>query len=173
MSPEKNARITIAEYRGEAVAALLSYGLGEAVYGKTLVRKPHRNPGVHELLVWDSLRWAKSAGYRYYDFGRIDPKAGGEFIGGERSLGSFRKRMAFFKLRLGGEVVFCPAAYCYIYRRSLRKMFETFYPRIEKSAVAKFAIKSIRGYNSWRGRATRFAYSPMIRKHLGDELGHE
>lgn len=148
MNPHKTVRLTLAEYQGKVVSALLAYGTGEAVYGKTLVREVDNNLGTSEYLVWESLRWSKAAGFRYYDFGRIWPKYGAEYIQGTKTLGSFKKKAGFFKLRLGGEVAFCPGAYYYIYKTPLRRTFQTVYPRVKDSKAAKKVIKSIRGYEA-------------------------
>ncbi len=148
MSPDKGARLTMAEYEGRVISALLSYHLGETVYGKTHVRLADNNLGAREMLVWESLRWAKSAGYHYYDFGRIYSKVGAELISGKRSIGSLRKRTAFFKVRMGSEVTFCPGAYYYIYSPFLRKTYQTIYPKIEKSKLGKRITKSIRGFSA-------------------------
>jgi lipid II:glycine glycyltransferase (peptidoglycan interpeptide bridge formation enzyme) len=147
LSPNQNARLTMAEYEGQVISALLSYQLGETVYGKTYVRQENNNLGEREMLVWESLRWAKSAGYHYYDFGRIYPKVGRELVSGERSIGSLRKRTALFKVRMGSEVTFCPEAYYYIYNPLLRKTYQTLYPRVERTRLGKRITKLIRGYN--------------------------
>ncbi len=148
MSPNQSVRLTLADYKGEEISALLAYGIGEAVYGKTLVRKVDNNLGASDLLVWESLLWSKKAGFNYFDFGRILPKLGAEYVEGERTLGSFKKRAGFFKLRLGGQVAFAPGAYYYIYSYPIRRAFQTIYPRIDGSRTAKSFIKLIRGYRN-------------------------
>ena len=138
----------MAEYEGRTISALLSYQLGETVYGKTYVRLANNNLGEREMLVWESLRWAKAAGYHYYDFGRIYPKVGLELVNGQRSIGSLRKRTAFFKARMGSEVTFCPGAFFYIYNPLLRTTYQSIYPKIEKTKLGKMITKSIRGYTA-------------------------
>jgi len=65
-------RLLIAEHEGQQVAGILLACAGNrAVYewGVTSEEERHRQLPLSHMLHWDAIMWAKSAGYRYYDFG--------------------------------------------------------------------------------------------------------
>ncbi len=85
-------RLTIANYRGQAVAAsldLVHKGLVYYWYGGS-----KRVPGVyaHDVVMWDVMEWAANSGHKVYDFG------GAGWPGEDYGPGQF-------KAKFGGELV--------------------------------------------------------------------
>lgn len=148
LSPGQNARLTFAQREDTVMGALLAYAHGEAVYAKTVfsVDPNDNNSGISELLVWDSLQWAKGQGHRYYDYGRVQETLARDYVAGRRTLGSLNHRNALYKLRLGGEIVFCPPAYYYLYSPTIRWAYERIYPKVEDWPAVKWLTTRLRGY---------------------------
>jgi len=87
----------IAEWEGEALAALILFHFGERVwymYGAS--RDVHRDKMPNHRLQWEAIRWAKAGGYQVYDmWGAPD-----EFVESDQMWGVWR-----FKSGFGGRVV--------------------------------------------------------------------
>jgi lipid II:glycine glycyltransferase (peptidoglycan interpeptide bridge formation enzyme) len=87
----------IAEYKGEAIAAVILFCFGERVwymYGTS--RDLHRKRMPNHLLQWSAICWARENGYRIYDmWGAPD-----EFVESDPMWGVWR-----FKAGFGGQVV--------------------------------------------------------------------
>jgi hypothetical protein len=65
-------------------------------------------PGANELVHWTGISWARTAGYRYYDFEGIPLDVARAALAGNRAV---RHGVAFFKLGFGGEPVIYPGTY--------------------------------------------------------------
>jgi lipid II:glycine glycyltransferase (peptidoglycan interpeptide bridge formation enzyme) len=144
--PTKNLRLTIARREQEDIAALLVYAHGEMVYGKTLVRTgQHKNSGVHELLLWESIKWARSSGYCIYDLSRIDPALGEKYFTGSLTLKQVMGDPSFSKLKFGGEVVLCPKAYTYLYNPWLRWVYRLTFQATQKVPFVQQFAERTRG----------------------------
>jgi lipid II:glycine glycyltransferase (peptidoglycan interpeptide bridge formation enzyme) len=146
LHPTKNVRLTIARWGDKDIAALLVYAHGERVYGKTLVRTgQHDNSGAHELLIWESIRWAKSSGHRIYDLSRIKPGLGEKYLLGLITINQVMGDPAFSKLKFGGEVVLCPQAYAYLYNPMIRSAYRLISPVIQNVPLVQQLARSLRG----------------------------
>src|SRR5215471_14882824 len=68
----------------------------------------------NELLHWTGIDWARSRGYRYYDFDDITLLAARAILAAEK-LPPTASSLTRFKLRFGGDVMVFPAAHerCY------------------------------------------------------------
>jgi lipid II:glycine glycyltransferase (peptidoglycan interpeptide bridge formation enzyme) len=87
----------IAEYEGEAIAAVILFCFGERVwymYGAS--RDVHREKMPNHRLQWEAIRWARTKGYRVYDLWGAPDK----FVESDPLWGVWR-----FKAGLGGQVV--------------------------------------------------------------------
>ena len=147
LSPNNHVRLTLAEYRGEVVSALLIHPFGEGVYGSTIVSTGcDNNIGASELLLLDALKWAKAKGHMYFDLGRVKPDIARKIVTCASSPREFVRGYAFFKLRLGGRPVFCPGAYVYVRNPVLRLVHNAAVPAISDSRVFRETLKKIRGF---------------------------
>lgn len=146
LRPHGHVRLFLAEYAGEVVSAIWIIPFGDFVFGQTIVSSDrHGNLGANELLVWTSLKWAKSQGHRYFDFGRIDLETAKIIRRGEPLANSAARTSAFFRLRLGGQLVFCPGAYDYVYNPFLRWAYVLGFPIVANSSVVMKVIEAVRG----------------------------
>lgn len=120
LHPREYLRLFIAEYAGEAVAASLVIPFGNTVtdaVGAWSGRHGKAHP--NELLEWTAITWAKSQGYRYFDFDGITPAV----ARGELASNADTDGVTFFKLGFGGEAVLCPGAYEYLPNPVLRWVY--------------------------------------------------
>ncbi len=113
LAAEAEARLLLAEDDGEVLASAMLVGFGDTVVHKVggWSGKPSRiRP--NELIHWHAMRWARDAGYAYYDLGGISPSAVRALKEeGERARQDPKNGVAFFKLGLGGEIVEGPGVY--------------------------------------------------------------
>jgi len=76
MFPEEVCRLLVAEYEGQALAANLVIFHGEtALYLHGGSSDRHRDVMAPYLLQWETIKYAKLQGYRYYDFGGVHSEA--------------------------------------------------------------------------------------------------
>jgi peptidoglycan pentaglycine glycine transferase (the first glycine) len=137
-------KLLLAEYEGDVVSAFLEIPFGETVVYKRgawsgLQGNRHPNEGLH----WTAITWAKSQGYRYYDFDGIHPGVAQAIVQGETLPAEAVKTVASFKLGFGGEVVLLPV-YDYIYNPLLRWGYNAVFPRIRDSALINKALQHVR-----------------------------
>ena len=115
-------RLFIAEYEGEAVSAALLMAFGDTVtYWKTGWSGEHigrRYP--NEAIQWAAIQWAKSQGYRYYDFGGIHRRLGIDLLAGKSDHNPKEHGTSLYKVGYGGEVKLLPEASAYVYNRLFR-----------------------------------------------------
>jgi lipid II:glycine glycyltransferase (peptidoglycan interpeptide bridge formation enzyme) len=83
------------------------------------------------------MRWAKRAGYRYFDFEGIEPTAAGD--GSTNTDG-----VSTFKLGFGGDVVCASPAYQQIHPPALRLGYRWLFPYVVNSAPARWVVNTIR-----------------------------
>ena len=105
------ARLLIAEHEGVPLSAAMIMPFGETVLYKIGAWGGDREsvPGGNELMHWTAIRWAHSAGYRYYDFDGIPIDVVRAAIDGEQITSAHG--VAYFKLGFGGEPVLYPGTY--------------------------------------------------------------
>lgn len=64
-------RVALAEYEGRTIAGMVLFAYGDTVryaYGASDEQALHLAP--NNLLMWDSIAWATSKGYQFFDMGR-------------------------------------------------------------------------------------------------------
>lgn len=109
-------RLLLAEHEGRTLAAVLLVGFGDTV-AYVMGGRAAEQTGIHpvELTHWTGVEWATERGYRYYDFGGVDPAFAGALLRGEATPRD-ATGVARFKLGFGGDVVLFPGAYDRSYR---------------------------------------------------------
>jgi lipid II:glycine glycyltransferase (peptidoglycan interpeptide bridge formation enzyme) len=119
-----NIRLFIAEFEGRPVSAALTMAFGDTVTywrngwsGEQGTRYPN------EALQWAAILWAKSQGYRYYDFGGIPRDLAKSGLAGESIRKPGKYAVGFYKLGFGGQIELFPEALLYIYNRTLRRVW--------------------------------------------------
>lgn len=102
---DHSMQLFIAEYEGKPVSSLLVIAYGDTV---TTWRcgwsgeEPKRYP--NEAMEWYAIQWAKTHGYRYYDFEGLDPRAARAVVNAETMPDDLVQSAATFKLGFGGDV---------------------------------------------------------------------
>ncbi|NPV07564.1 MAG: peptidoglycan bridge formation glycyltransferase FemA/FemB family protein [Anaerolineae bacterium] len=120
-APEGMARLFVAEYRSEPLAAVMVFafaGVAHYLYGASSDR--HRNLMPNYALQWHALRWARECGCHHYDLWGVPDEVGQnpaayldvEVPTGEGLWGVWR-----FKRGFGVEVVRRAGAWDYVYDR--------------------------------------------------------
>ena len=124
-------KLFLAEYQGEALAALLAVPFGDTViYKRGAWSGRHGNLHPNEALHWAAIRWAKTQGYHHYDLEGIDPGIAAILTRGDSPPGPIADSVSRFKLGFGGRVTLLPGIFVYIYNPFLRWVYRTIYPKI-------------------------------------------
>ncbi len=107
LSPTQNFEIALAEYEGQALAAHILVSFGDTVtYVHGASSSSQRELMAPHLLQWESIKRAKSAGYRTYDFFGVKPPEADE----KHSWSGITR----FKEGFGGQRITYPGAYDYV-----------------------------------------------------------
>ena len=127
-SPHGYIRMILAEYAGETVSALLLVPFGDTVIAKTLGwsgQYGERRP--NDAVFWASIQWAKTHGYRYFDFEGIDRRGAEIMVSRQPLPEELQHSPDFMKLGFGGQVVLLPTSIEFItnplFRWLSRKVF--------------------------------------------------
>jgi lipid II:glycine glycyltransferase (peptidoglycan interpeptide bridge formation enzyme) len=133
LAPGDHIKLFLAELDGEAVSAILITAFGDtAVYKRGGWSGQHGSSHPNELLHWEAMLWAKTTGYRRYDFDGIDPVAVQAIESGEPVPADISDAVVRFKLGFGGRVLMLPNYYVYIRNPLLRWCFIKAFPKLVK-----------------------------------------
>jgi lipid II:glycine glycyltransferase (peptidoglycan interpeptide bridge formation enzyme) len=136
LTPAGQFKLFIAEFEGRAVSGLLAVPFRDTViYKRGAWSGQHGNRRPNEALHWAAIRWAKSKGFRYYDFDGIQARTAKGIVNGEPLPDSMLHSVTRFKLGFGGRVVLLPGSYSYICHPLLRWGYQRTFPLIAKSRV--------------------------------------
>jgi lipid II:glycine glycyltransferase (peptidoglycan interpeptide bridge formation enzyme) len=117
-------RLFIAEFEGRPVSAALTMAFGDTVtYWRSGWSGEHGTRYPNEALQWAAILWAKSQGYRYYDFGGIPRDLAKSGLAGDSIRKPGKYSAGFYKLGFGGQIELFPEALLYIYNRTLRRVW--------------------------------------------------
>ena len=110
-SPDDHVRLLIAEHEGKALSACLLVAFGDTVIYKIGAwggdkESPQSAP---VAMHFAAMRWARDAGYRWYDLEGIEPEVAQRLLAG--GAAKPEDGVAYFKLGFGGEPVLYPKAY--------------------------------------------------------------
>jgi lipid II:glycine glycyltransferase (peptidoglycan interpeptide bridge formation enzyme) len=127
----------------QAVSALLAIPFGKAVSfwaGAWSGRHGQCHP--NEVMHWTAIRWAKAAGYRYYDFEGIDLQSA-RAATAQPTRSDSMDTVAAFKIGFGGQVVFFPGAYDYVANPLLSWVYRSVGARIAGYTIVQNAMRGI------------------------------
>jgi lipid II:glycine glycyltransferase (peptidoglycan interpeptide bridge formation enzyme) len=145
LDPSGYVRLFVAEYAGEAVSALLLIPFGDtAIYKKGAWSGRHGDRRPNEALHWTAIQWAKSQGYRYYDFEGINPEAARAIASGEPLPDFLTQTVTRFKLGFGGQLFLYPGPYDYVCNPVLRWAYTTLYRKIANWPITKSTLNRLR-----------------------------
>ena len=117
-------RLFIAEFEGRLVSAALTMAFGDtATYWRAGWSGEQSSRYPNEALQWAAILWAKSEGYRYYDFGGIPRDLAKSGLAGDSIRKPGEYPVGFYKLGFGGQIELFPEALLYIYNRTLRRVW--------------------------------------------------
>lgn len=143
--PHRYLNLFLAEFQGEVVSAQLAVTFGDTVLNKLSVWSGnHGKFRPNEVLQWSVIEWAKTNGYRYYDFEGIEAEAAQAVVENRQLPESLHQSVSTFKLGFGGEIKFFPGAYIYISNQVLCWMYGLIFPRMVDSSLVKSAMSYLR-----------------------------
>jgi lipid II:glycine glycyltransferase (peptidoglycan interpeptide bridge formation enzyme) len=113
-SKRNSVKLLLAQVGGETVSALVGISFGRTFYAwKMGWIGTHEKARANHLLHWEAMKWAKSAGQRFFDFMGINRTVAEAVLKGNHFY-SVAQGPALFKLSFGGEVLLLPEARIYI-----------------------------------------------------------
>lgn len=145
LEPHGYCKLFLAEYQDEPVSGMLAITFGDTViYKRGAWNGRHGKLRPNEVMHWSAIEWAKSHGFRYYDFEGIDPDAAKKVIQGEPIPNSATQSVTRFKIGFGGQILLLPDTYNYIDSRFLNWSYHKGYPKIAGWQVTKKAVTWVR-----------------------------
>jgi lipid II:glycine glycyltransferase (peptidoglycan interpeptide bridge formation enzyme) len=145
LAPAGQAKLFLAEYQGELIAAQLAIAFGDTVVNRMTVwggREGKRKP--NEGLMWAAIQWAKEQGYSCYDFGGLSPKGAEAYESRADLPEELKGTVTSFKLGFGGQIVTTPGAYFYVGNRFMRLIDKNVVAKIEDSKQIKKLANRLR-----------------------------
>jgi lipid II:glycine glycyltransferase (peptidoglycan interpeptide bridge formation enzyme) len=143
LDPLGQCVLMIAEADGAPVAAMLGIVFGDRiVYKRGGWSGTHRDARPNEVMHWATMRWAKAAGLRRYDFDGIEPAVARAIA--TATEGPEPTHVTRFKLGFGGDVVLLPDSLSYLPNRVVRVGYTRVFPRVRRLKVVKRALKRLR-----------------------------
>lgn len=139
--PHGHVKLFIAEYDGEAVSAHLIVSFGEILLSKYAGwsgRYGKYRP--NEVLDWEVIKWAKTNGYRYYDFEGIDQTAAQAISEGGSLPKSFQQTPTSYKLGFGGQVTRLPDPHICFCNPVINLTYKTALPQIRNFSILQKVI---------------------------------
>lgn len=130
-APNGNIQLILAERDGSPISALLIIAFGDTVTAKALGWSgchPELRP--NEAIFWASIQWAKTHGYKKFDFEGIDASGARALLRGEPLPESLRCKPDFFKLGFGGQVILYPEAYELVFNPVFRWAYRKASPEV-------------------------------------------
>jgi len=130
--PRKKIYLFTAKYEGVIVAAIILISFGDYIKAwKIGWSGKHREKNPTSVLYWETIKWAKENGFKYYDFIGIDKKVAEAVIHYGEFPEGWQKTVSFNKLGFGGGVKLLPESYVYIYNPLFRLIYTKFFPRLK------------------------------------------
>jgi peptidoglycan pentaglycine glycine transferase (the first glycine) len=138
--PKGWIKLFFAMHGSEIVSAALAFTFGDWFrVWKVGWSGQHGNLCPNDVLWWQMILWARQNGCRYFDFVEINPEEARRLAGDNLDEGSL-KTVTSFKLGFGGESLFLPGAYYYVFNPVLRRLFRHGVgPFLDSPAILKMA----------------------------------
>jgi lipid II:glycine glycyltransferase (peptidoglycan interpeptide bridge formation enzyme) len=145
LAPHGYISLILAEFGGESVSALLLVPFGDTVVAKTLGWSgQHAEHRPNDAVFWASIQWAKSHGYRYFDFEGIDRRGAEIMLSGQPLPEELQRTPDFFKLGYGGQVVLLPRSFELIANPLLRWSYSIFFGKTDRGPAANKLLDRFR-----------------------------
>jgi lipid II:glycine glycyltransferase (peptidoglycan interpeptide bridge formation enzyme) len=98
----------------------------------------------NRVLDWFSIKWAKAAGYRYYDLEGIDPALARMLLDGGGQVTPEQHGRSYYKLNYGGDIALLPGGYDYLPNRLFRGVEQRLLPHIGSSRLFDHLARRLR-----------------------------
>jgi lipid II:glycine glycyltransferase (peptidoglycan interpeptide bridge formation enzyme) len=137
--------LIMARFSGEAVSALLLIPFGETVVAKILGWSGQwASLRPNDAVFWQAIVWAKTHGFRYFDFEGIDRNGASAYLQNGSLPAELQNSPDFFKLGYGGQVLFYPRAFEMISSRPLQWLYKKLAPTVGGNSPASHLFDRIR-----------------------------
>ena len=141
--------LVLIESHGRVVSGLMGIGFGDTFVDKLAAWSGDAGRDrPNEAVVWSAIRWARDAGYRFFDFEGIDPDAALALRTGHEIPAEARDSVTSFKTGFGGTPVIMPSAWYRIDNRLVGSVYDRYTRLQQGSELAKYLSNQLR-----RGRA--------------------
>ena len=129
--PRNKIHLFTAQYKGVIVTAIILISFGVYIKAwKIGWSGKHREKNPTSVLFWETMKWAKKKGFKYYDFIALDRKVAEAVINNGELPEGWQKTVSCHILGYGGEVKLLPDSYVYIYNPFFRLIYTKFFPRL-------------------------------------------
>jgi len=147
-------RLLIAEHQGEPVTAFLITTMGQwARVWRVGWSGAHERLYPNDFLYWESIKWAKQNGYRYFDLVGIDLDDAKRILAGGDAAPQINCSITFYKVGLGGRIMLLPGEYCYFPSALARGLFRFGGRRILESRLIGRLANLVHGHPERDGRS--------------------
>jgi lipid II:glycine glycyltransferase (peptidoglycan interpeptide bridge formation enzyme) len=138
-------RLSLAEFRGEAVSGQIAIAFNDTVINKMAAWSGAWGKYCpNELLHWTTIEWAKAAGFHWYDWEGIPPDAAQARLRNEPLPGRYTNSVVSFKLGFGGQPLLLPGTYDYAPNLSLRWAYRMAASKLVRSPWLRDAAYRLR-----------------------------
>jgi lipid II:glycine glycyltransferase (peptidoglycan interpeptide bridge formation enzyme) len=145
LAPDERVQMFFASHEGRVLAAVWLSAFRDTVTDRLAGwngEGRHLQPNV--ACCWRAVRWAKTQGYRYYDFSGI-PRADAELMmRGEPLPERFQRSPGAFKREFGANPVLLPSASQLTFNPVARFFVRSVCPRLLHPATSKWVIQRLR-----------------------------
>jgi lipid II:glycine glycyltransferase (peptidoglycan interpeptide bridge formation enzyme) len=143
--PRRAIKLLAAEAEGEIVSMILLITFNDTASCKFAAWSGRHggyrpNEGIH----WAGIQWAKSQGFKYYDFEGIDECVAKLILNGQKIPEPMKSSANRFKLGFKGKIQLSPCAYDHIYNPVLSFAYRLTYPIIRYSSSFLRLISLVR-----------------------------
>jgi lipid II:glycine glycyltransferase (peptidoglycan interpeptide bridge formation enzyme) len=140
LQSDDQVRLFLVEYGRETVSGALVIPFGDTVvYKRGAWSGRHSDRYPNESMHWTVMQWARSHGYRFYDFEGIDPAAARAVLSGETLPKEFAHTLTRFKLNFGGTPTLFGNVYRWVSNPILRMGYASIVePSLRSQQVQRF-----------------------------------
>ncbi len=143
--PDEEIKLFITQYENQDLSGILLITFGETIiYKRGGWFATQKNLKPNEYMHWHAIQWAKSQGFRYYDFEGITPLAAKLALAGKPLPDYLQNSIHRFKLGFGGDIVANPGPFEYIPNRVIRFFYYAVLIRVLNTVPLKKILNIFR-----------------------------
>lgn len=145
LHPKGYMQVFLVEYEGEAISGQVVIAFGDTVVCKHGGWSGAQGKlGPNYLMDWITIEWAKSQGFRCYDFEGIQHELAEGISNGTLKPDPTNCGATYYKLGFGGKVVFLQDNVDYVYNPLLRFGYTKIFPKLQGRPFVKKLLKRLR-----------------------------